>query len=130
MVQAHSRILLAIFFLSVSVIPAIEVAHDVLHTFENPFHHHATGHRSYSSHTSGDHHPFGKMKFAHEMEESQSADNLVWFAYAFCAAIGKLTSSRPATRFAFNTFSCESYLQVSLLPLTPPPLASLYRSSI
>ena len=125
MARTNSRILLVIFFISVSIIPLVELGHDLLHSFKNPFHYHEVYHKSYSTHSVGDHHHFGKMKFAYQMEENQHMDNLVWFAYQFSKSIDEFTSTPNVVLLIHNTRITELSYCVHSSPPTPPPLAIL-----
>jgi|GEM_PF-2621880 len=119
----NANILLAVFALSVSLISIFELGHEVLHTFENPIHHHAVKVRKATvSHTLVDHH-FSKMKFAHEMEEApQPSNNFIALLYGFFS---------PLDEYQFNTYTVLQLHQTSVVqscysvhtsPLTPPPL--------
>ena len=122
MAQTNSRVLLVIFFISVSIIPLVEMGHDLLHSFKNPFHYHGLHHKSYSIHTVGDHHHFGKMKFAYQMEENQHIDNLVWFAYQFSKSVEEFSSISSVVLLEHNTRTTKSTYIIYTTPPTPPPL--------
>ncbi len=124
MARTHSRILLVIFFLSVSIIPMIEMGHDILHRFKNPFHYHDGGHQLYAVHSTADHFGFQKMKFAHQMEDNQPMHNLVWFAYQFSKSLESFASApHEAVTLNHYTIITESPYAVHASPPTRPPLA-------
>jgi hypothetical protein len=120
--QTASRILLAVFLFSVSIIPSIEAGHDLLHTFQNPFHDHVIRHSAGFRHSSSDHGFFGrKMKFAHEMDEANTAPNLVWFAYSFFTEIENTACRQAGNLSTGVTPSFTVNYLVTLLPPVPPP---------
>lgn len=124
MARKNSQVLLVIFFLSVSIIPMIEMSHDILHSFKNPFHFHETRHKSYSVHTASDHHGFKKMKFAHQMEDNQPIHNLAWFAYQFSNSLEAFsTAPSDAVVVNHNTTIVVSPYSVYSSPPKRPPLS-------
>jgi len=119
--RGQSTILLAIFLLSVSVIPAVELGHDLLHKFTNPFHTHAVRLTSAGVHSMADHHHFRHMRFTHEMEEAHSADNLVWFAYCFFKEAEHFKITRSVQQPEYIAPLSKLDYVVTLLPPAPPP---------
>jgi len=107
----------------VSLIPLIELGHGILHSFNNPFHHHQIRKsRNLESHSLADHH-FPKMKFAHEMEEAPSTNFMV-LAYVFFHVQVEYKFSNNSFFLVHNTVVLEHYCSVYFCPPTPPPLST------
>ena len=119
----NGRILFVIFIVSVSLVPLIETGHSLLHSFNNPFHHHTVRRQgTISNHTINDHH-FSKMQFAYEMDEAPSTtNNFIVLAYAFYQTCFNLSTLLRFTIQQPNTVVTESLYAVYFCPPSPPPL--------
>jgi hypothetical protein len=123
MAAQSARLVLTVFLISSSLLSMIELGHDVLHRFNNPFHQHRVRQfKNYQSHSLVDHH-FPKMKFAYEMEESQQpTNNFIVLLFGFFHAINQQPFSRESVMHVHSTQVIEPSSSPYLCPPSPPPL--------
>jgi hypothetical protein len=119
----NAQILFGIFILSVSLLQLIELGHGILHHFENPIHYHKIRKvKDFKDHSIAEHH-FPKMKFAHEMEESQSQNNnFIALLYGYFQELNEYQFSLNSSAQSHCTRAIENYSSVFICPPTPPPL--------
>lgn len=116
MIRASARIVLFIFTLSIVLFPLLEAGHDVLHHFENEFHHHTASHH----HTLKDHHVHDHHDLD-EQEEESTAGAYFSFLFAFFFRQYKTPVTRSNIPLSYNdVFNCV-YNSITQCPPTPPP---------